>query len=92
MPHRIRSPLQGSGLSNIQSQGVALGYDSLPLRGGRVGTSTFLHVPFINIDHTLVLSANGAAYRSPGQRPGLDARIKRQALKGRPNSQRTEVA
>jgi len=33
-----------------------------------------------------ILSAKGAAYRSPGQRPGLAMPRKPEALKGRPNA------
>ena len=40
----------------------------------------------------LFSSANGTTYRSPGQRPRYRTTPKPQALKGRPNAQRMEVA
>lgn len=84
----------------MQTQGVALGYDSVPLWGGRIAFAMVNDVsnftsniaPRFGTKSPLFLSTKGATDRSPGQRPGLATRAKHQALKGRPNSQRTEVA
>ena len=85
---RVRSPLQGSALRAMPTQGVALGYDRMPLRGGRIR----MHGAFIfsasatvfSAKGAMDLSANGAACRSPGYGPGYRITAEPGALKGRP--------
>ena len=70
-----RPPFQGLEYCMERTQGDALGYGSLPLWGGRV--------PDHCTNGTNGISANGAAYRSLGQRPRFYAPSKSEAPTGR---------
>jgi len=84
----------------MRTQGIALGYDRLPLWGGRtcdrsgngITTNAASRIYTTTANGTANgISTKGATYRSPGQRPGYMPKKNPKALKGRPNSGTTRI-